>query len=84
MARREKLVARLRRRPRDFRWDELVQLLMSLGYEEIKAGKTGGSRRRFMHPSGPLLSFHEPHPGSIVKLYVVDELLRVLREEDFI
>ena len=81
MSRQEKLIGRLRSRPRDFRWDELERLLAGLGYTEAPRGKTGGSRRRFVHVSGHLLSFHKPDPGTIVRGYVVDELLRVLMEE---
>ena len=84
MSRRDKLVARLRARPKDFTWDELVRLLEGLGYAEVKAGKTGGSRRRFVHPTAPVIALHKPHPGSIVRMYVVDELLRVLNEEGLI
>ena len=84
MARQDKLIERLKRRPRDFRWDELVKLLQSLGYSEVARGKTGGSRRRFTHPSAPVLSFHKPHPGTIVRAYVVDELLKVLIDEGLI
>ena len=79
MTRQDKLVARLKSRPRDFRWDEPVRLIRSLGYEEINT-ETGGSRRRFAHSTAPALSLHEPHPSEIVKTYVVDEVLRVLTE----
>jgi hypothetical protein len=41
----------------------------------------GGSRRRFVHPTAPVIALHKPHPGNIVRMYVVDELLRVLNEE---
>jgi predicted RNA binding protein YcfA (HicA-like mRNA interferase family) len=81
MSRRDKLVARLKSRPKDFTWDELVRLLEGLGYTEAKAGKTGGSRRRFVHPKAPMIALHKPHPGNIVKLYVIDDVLRLLREE---
>jgi hypothetical protein len=84
VTRQEKLIERLKGRPRDFRWDELVRLLRSLGYSEVARGRTGGSRRRFMHATAPALSFHKPHPGTIVRAYVVDELLRVLIEEGLI
>ncbi len=43
MTRRDKLVARLKGRPKDFTWDELVKLLEGLGYAEAVRGKTGGS-----------------------------------------
>jgi hypothetical protein len=84
MSRRDKLIARLRSRPKDFTWEELVRLLEGLGYIEAKAGKTGGSRRRFVHPSAPLIALHKPHPGNIVKMYVIDDVLRVLTEEGLI
>ena len=84
MTRRDKLVARLRSRPKDLTWDELVRLLGALGYSEAKGGKTGGSRRRFVHPTAAAIALHKPHPCNIVKMYVVDELLRLLTEEGMI
>lgn len=84
MSRRDKLVARLKGRPKDFTWDELVGLLEGLGYTEAQAGKTGGSRRRFVHTSAPTMALHKPHPGNIVKKYVIDDVLRVLTEEGLI
>jgi hypothetical protein len=84
MSRREKLVARFKGRPRDFTWDELARLLQGLGYREVATGKTGGSRRRFVHASAPTIALHKPHPGSIVKTYVVDDVLRLLTEEGLI
>ncbi len=63
MSRRDKLVARLKGRPKDFTWDELVKLLAGLGYVEAVTGKTGGSRRRFVHATAPAIVLHEPHPA---------------------
>ena len=76
MARREKLVRRFRGRPNDFTWQELVRLLEGVGYSEARYGNSGGSRRQFVHPDAPPINLHEPHPGRIVKRYVIDELLR--------
>jgi hypothetical protein len=59
MGRRDKLITRLKSRPRDFTWEELVRLLEGLGYAEAKAGKTGGSRRRFVHPTAPVIALRE-------------------------
>jgi hypothetical protein len=84
MSRRNKLVARLQGRPKDFTWDELVRLLEGLAYAEAATGKTGGSRRRFVHATAPTMALHKPHPGNIVKMYVLDEVLRVLTEEGLI
>jgi hypothetical protein len=81
VTRRDKLVARFKGKPRDFTWDEFVRLLVTLGYQEAKAGKTGGSRRRFIHASAPVIALHKPHPGNIVKAYVIEAVSRVLAEE---
>ena len=84
MSRRNKLVARLRSKPKNFTWDELVRLLEGLGYSEAAAGKTGGSRRRFLHATAPTIALYKPHPGNIVRMYVIRDVLRVLIEEDLI
>ncbi len=81
MTRRDKLLARLKSRPRDLTWDELVRALEGLGYAEAAAGRTGGSRRRFLHPTAPLIALHKPHPGNIVKMYVIDNVIEILIEE---
>lgn len=84
MSRRAKLIARFRTRPKDFTWEELVQLLEGLGYAEANTGRTGGSRRRFIHSTAPTIALHKPHPGNLVKMYIVDDVLRVLTEEGLI
>ena len=84
MSRRNKLIARLRSRPKDLSWEELARLLKALGYIEAKTGRTSGSRRRFVHPNAPAITLHKPHPSNTVKMYIIDELLRVLGEEGLI
>lgn len=84
MSRRDKLIACFKGRPKDFTWEELVRLLEGLDYREAKVGKTGGSRRRFVHPTAPVIALHRPHPGNLVKTYVIDDVLWVLREEGLI
>jgi len=60
MSRKEKLLAKLQQRPKDFTWDELASLLKTLGYVQRKTGKTGVSRRRFVHPTAPTITLHKP------------------------
>jgi predicted RNA binding protein YcfA (HicA-like mRNA interferase family) len=84
MGRKEKLLARLQSRHRDFTWDELTSLLKILGYEQKKSGKTGGSRRRFVHPTAPAITLHRPHPTGIVKMYVINDILEFLKKEEII
>ena len=84
MTRHDKLLQRFRSRPKDFTWVELKRLLEGLGYKEIKSGKTAGSRVRFTHPEAPTVFLHRPHPGNIVKMYLIDDISRLLTEAQLI
>ena len=84
MSRSEKLLERLKQRPKDFTWGELTSLLKSLGYMQRKTGKTGGSRRRFVHSTAPTITLHKPHPDRIVKRYVINDILELLKREEMI
>jgi len=84
MTRREKLINRFYKKPKDFRWDELMTLLTSLGYEQINTGKTGGSRRRFIHPNGSMINLHERHPRKILKKYQLELIYEILENEGFL
>jgi hypothetical protein len=46
MSKREKALARLKSKSKDFTWDELVAVMIACGYE-VKT--TGGSGRKFIH-----------------------------------
>ncbi|MCH6235198.1 type II toxin-antitoxin system HicA family toxin [Aquiflexum sp. AIY15W] len=60
----------------------MVSLLNKLGYQERKLGKTSGSRMAFFRlESQSIIRIHKPHPGNIIKLYVIDMLIEVLRKE---
>lgn len=74
----QKSIDKLKSRPKDFTWEELVRILRHFGYTELKAGKTGGSRRKFTHASGEVISIHKPHPGNIVKRYVLEMVIQKL------
>ena len=76
----EKALDRLKTIPRDFSWSELEAIMGQLGY----ALKTsGGSGRKFIHPgTKATLMLHEPHPGSILKVYQVRDVLKFLRQEN--
>lgn len=63
----DKTIQKLKSNPKDFTWDELRKVLSHFGFEELKAGKTGGSRRKFVNSSKDIISLHEPHPQKTVK-----------------
>ena len=79
MSRKDKLRARLDSLPKDFTWDELVTLLGHYGFKVIN---NSGSRRKFANAGKRIVSFHSPHPGNIVKRYVLEEAKSLLDEID--
>jgi predicted RNA binding protein YcfA (HicA-like mRNA interferase family) len=81
MSKNEKLLQRLKSHPVDFTWDELLRLLKGFGYQLVKKGKTGGSRRRFIHPQNAFICLHEPHPQKVLKKYQIDQIIEMLMEE---
>ena len=84
MSRRDKLVEKLKRKPRDFSWHELATLLQGLGNSEPRRGRTGGSRRRFVHETAAMISLHQPHPGNELLAYQVELVLETLSQEGLI
>ncbi|MDP2413051.1 type II toxin-antitoxin system HicA family toxin [Daejeonella sp.] len=79
MSRFEKLQRRFLSVPKDFTWEELVKILSAFGYEEIIAGKTGGSRRKFKDSNNNIISLHKPHPSSILKEYTISDVINHLK-----
>lgn len=84
MGKHDKLVAKLRAKPKDFTYREAVSLLEGLGYQEATGGKTGGSRRRFKHPTAATIYLHKPHPRDILKPYQVRDILDTLEQEGLV
>lgn len=82
MSKSEKLVDRFLSIPADFTWDELLKVLTSYGYSEIKGGKTGGSRRKFVDESHNIILLHKPHPSNIIKKYAIRQVIDNLKEKE--
>jgi len=70
--------------PKDFTWEELVKLLALFGYDELKKGKTGGSRRKFADEKRNLITLHKPHRGNILKGYALKHVIDHLKEKGYI
>jgi hypothetical protein len=82
MSKIDKLIQRLLSRPKDFTYNELVKILNHFGYQEVKKGKTGGSRRAFIRDTTKhIIRLHKPHPGNILKMYVIDYIINELRNQ---
>jgi SOS response regulatory protein OraA/RecX len=84
MTRKDKLIKRLLSKPKDFTWDELRTLLAGLEFEEADTGKTGGSRRRFVNPSGVVISLHKPHPHNTLRRYQIEQVIEILEQEGLV
>jgi hypothetical protein len=80
LAQREKLIARLLGRPKDFTFQEAASLLGHFGYNETTSGKTGGSRVAFANSKRDYIRMHKPHPRNILKEYQVEFLVNKLKE----
>ena len=81
MSKKDKLVDRLLSIPADFTWDELGRILASFGYQELKTGKTGGSRRKFVDKDKNIITLHKPHPGKILKEYALKQVVEHLKDK---
>lgn len=83
MSQKDKLVARLLKRPKDFTFDEMVSLLSYYGYELKKGGV--GSGVKFIRGRGDeVINFHKPHPSGILKRYILDQVIDKLRKDGLV
>lgn len=73
----DKLKARLLSKPKDFTYQELVTLFIAYGFEE-RTGK-GSGRKLINLKSGKIFNLHEPHPGNIIKGYVIKEAISIIK-----
>ena len=78
MGKRGKLIARLKKVPADFTWNELAAVLQTLGYRELQGR---GSRVKFDNGNpDQMINLHKPHAGSIVKRYALRQLIEKLEQ----
>lgn len=80
MSKIDKLILKLKSKPKDFTWSNTIKILNHFGYKELtKKGKTGGSRRKFVDEKKNVIIIHEPHPEKTIKPYVVKLLIEHLK-----
>jgi hypothetical protein len=81
MTRRNKLVEKLLNNPKTLTYNELVSLLSSFGYAELKRGKTAGSRRAYFNKDTKhLIRLHKPHKKEVLKHYQTQYIIEELRK----
>ncbi len=78
MGTKEKLLERLKCLPTDFTFAEAERLLTLLGYTKSNKGRTSGSRVMYIDKQNRKILLHRPHPGKILKVYVLNDILNKL------
>lgn len=84
MGRKEKLIQRLKSKPKDFTFDDAESLLNYLDYIRSNKGKTSGSRVIFSNENHGDILLHKPHPQKELKVYQIKQLLEILEQEGLI
>ena len=84
MGQKEKLIQRLKTKPKDFTFDEAEKLLGYLSYVRSNKGKTSGSRVMFISEEHEAILLHKPHPQKELKAYQIKQLIEILEQEGLI
>ena len=83
MSKKQKLINRLKSKPKDFTFDEAKSLLKLLGFKLSNKGKTSGSGVSFINENVKI-SIHKPHPRNELPEYHLKKLITILEREKFI
>lgn len=80
MSKKDKLIERLLKKPRDFTFDEMRALLGCFGYE-LKQGGTGSGVKFIKDGCNEVINFHKPHPNGTLKRYVLEQVIEKLKKD---
>ena len=83
MGKKEKLIARLKTKPKDFLFSEAKTLMGLCGYKISNAGKTSGSLVYFTR-NNKTFYMHKPHPQKELHTYQVNAIITELDKEKLI
>ena len=83
LSRKDKLIVRLKSKPKDFTFNEAKMILELSGYILSNSGKTSGSRVCFTRGQ-KVFRMHKPHPRKELLHYQVRELIDELKGENLI
>lgn len=84
MGQKEKLIKKLKSRPKDFTFDEAETLLGYFAYCRSNKGRTSGSRVMFVSDEHTPILLHKPHPRKELLEYQIKQLVEVLEQEGLI
>ena len=81
MGQKEKLIERLRAKPKTFTFDDAESLLRYFGYSRSNKGRTSGSQIMFLSEDHPPILMHKPHPRKELLEYQVKQSIEILEQE---
>ena len=84
MGQKDKLIKKLKSKPRDFTFEEAETLLNFLSFDRSNKGKTSGSRVMFTSENHGSILLHKPHPRKELLEYQVKQLREKLEQEGLI
>ena len=84
MGQKEKLIKKLKSKPKDMTFEEAETLLKYLTYTRSDKGRTSGSRVMFTSNEHTPILLHKPHPRKELLAYQVKQLVEILEQEGLI
>lgn len=80
MGRKDKLLEKLKSKPKSFTWDEAKAVMTACGFDLMNA-RGGGSGRMFVNrTTKQKVRLHEPHPQNTLLPYMLDALIDALKD----
>ena len=84
MSQKDKLIQKLKSKPKSFTFDDAEVLLGYFDYSRSDKGRTSGSRVMFVSDNHPPILLHKPHPRKELLEYQIKQLISVLEQEELI
>lgn len=84
MSQKEKLIKKLKSKPKDMTFEEAETLLKYLTYTRSDKGRTSGSRVMFTSNEHAPILMHKPHPRKELLAYQINQLVEILEQEGLI
>lgn len=84
MGQKEKLIQKLKSKPKNMTFEEAETLLKYLAYTRSDKGRTSGSRVMFTSTEHAPILLHKPHPRKELLAYQVKQLIDILEQEGLI
>ena len=79
------MIKRFCKLPRNSPYEDTLKLISAFGYSEHNKGATSGSCVRFKNEqTGQYIDIHKPHPGSIMKEWMMKAIYQHLKSNGLI